>query len=151
MDEGIVELRCSSGINPVPWLPTRISVVSSDHSDRYIDITGEEVQKKRKRKHSATRKDATVESNIEETSIPDVNVNASNADTNISTSEPIITSLPEKIGATPYEGQESPPTDEDETIGFAELEFNHEEDIDDNMIMSGKQYMILNSKLKAID
>ncbi|CAI9290701.1 unnamed protein product [Lactuca saligna] len=49
------------------------------------------------------RKDTTVESNFEETSILDVNVNVSDIDTNINFGEQIITSLPEQTQVTPTE------------------------------------------------
>lgn len=44
--------------------------------------------------HASPRKDTNVESNFEEIRIPDDTVNASDVDTNIDSSEPIITSIP---------------------------------------------------------
>ncbi|CAH1440457.1 unnamed protein product [Lactuca virosa] len=49
--------------------------------------------------HDSPRKDATVESNTEETSNPNVTVHASNVDTNINYVEPISNSLPETTNA----------------------------------------------------
>ncbi|CAH1454002.1 unnamed protein product [Lactuca virosa] len=53
--------------------------------------------------HSMIRHSMSPQSNIEETSNPDVTVNASNMNTRINSSKPNITSFPENIVVTPPE------------------------------------------------
>ncbi|CAH1443853.1 unnamed protein product [Lactuca virosa] len=59
------------------------------------------------------RKDTNVKSNFKEIRIPDFSVNASDADVNTNSSEPIIISLPEKIIITPAKVSISEPNVEE--------------------------------------
>lgn len=53
--------------------------------------------------HISSRKDTSIKSNFNETSIPDVNVNVSNTDANINSGEQPSTSILEKTKVTPPE------------------------------------------------
>ncbi|CAI9282150.1 unnamed protein product [Lactuca saligna] len=53
--------------------------------------------------HNSPRKDTNVELNTEKISIPNVTVNTSDVDTNIASSEPVITLIPKQTSITPPE------------------------------------------------
>ncbi|CAH1436407.1 unnamed protein product [Lactuca virosa] len=77
--------------------PSKTFRFDLDNEDIEDDICGDDDQTF----HVSPGQDTTVESNVEETSIPDVTITASYVDTNIASSEPIITLILEQTSVTP--------------------------------------------------